>query len=128
VHVPVVPLECDLQVHERRGRVALIQEGEVVPEFKFEKKEVLSRKQAAGWLSAIAKALGSDGSFELEREGEKLSLYVADDVKFELEVEIKDDETELEIELKWPTTPTRPEPPKRVAPAKRTRRRRASPT
>jgi amphi-Trp domain-containing protein len=97
-----------------------------VPEFKFEKKEVLSRKEAASWLSAIAKALGSDGSFELEREGEKLSLYVADDVKLELEVEIKDDETELEIELKWPTTPTRPETPKPVASAKRTSPKRTS--
>lgn len=99
----------------------------MVPEFKFEKKEVLSRKEAAGWLSAIAKALGSDGSFELERGGEKLSLYVADEVRLELEVEIKDDETELEIELKWPTTPTRTEPPKPVASAKRTRGRRATP-
>lgn len=97
-------------------------------EFKFEKKEVLSRKEAAGLLSAIAKALGSDGSFELEREGEKVSLEVADEVRLEFEVEIEDDETELEIELKWATTPIRPEPPKPVAAVKRTRRRRGSPT
>ncbi len=98
-----------------------------MPEFKFEKKEALTRKEAAAWLSAIAKALGSDGSFELEREGEKLSLSVADEVRVELEVEIEDDETELEIELKWRTTPTPAEPPKPVVPAKQARGRRATP-
>lgn len=98
----------------------------MVPEFKFEKKEALSRKAAADWLSAIAKALGSDGSFELEREGEKLSLYVADEVRLELEVEIKDDATELEIEIKWQTTPTPAERPKPVASARRTKARRAT--
>ena len=104
-----------------------------MPEFKFEKKEALSRKEAAGWLSAIAKALGSDDGFELERGGEKLKLDVADEVMLELEVEIDDDETELEIEIKWPTNPKPPEPPKPAArptpadAAKRTGGRQASP-
>jgi amphi-Trp domain-containing protein len=72
-----------------------------MPEMKFEQKENLSRAEAAARLSAIADALGSDDKFELERGGEKLELRVPDQVRFELEVEIKDDETELEVEIKW---------------------------
>jgi len=72
-----------------------------MPEMKFEQKENLSRTEAAARLSAIADALGSDDKFELERDGEKLELRIPDQVRFELEVEIKDDETELEVEIKW---------------------------
>ncbi len=97
-----------------------------MPEFKFEKKEVLTRQEAAEWLSAIASALGSDDRFELERAGETLTLDVADEVRLELEVEIEDEETELEIELKWSTTPESPEPPTGATPAKRTRSKRAA--
>jgi amphi-Trp domain-containing protein len=72
-----------------------------MPEMKFEQKESLSRAEAAARLSAIADALASDDKFELERGGETLELRVPDQVRFELEVEIKDDETELEVEIKW---------------------------
>ena len=85
---------------------------------KFEQKEVLSRKEAAARLSAIADALGSDDKFELERGGEKLELRVPDEVRFELEVEIKGDETELEVEIKWSSATE--------TPAKRSNDRRAS--
>lgn len=68
---------------------------------KFEKKESLSREDAAALLSEIAKALASDGEFKLERSGEELKLDVADEVRVEFEVEIDDEETELELELKW---------------------------
>ena len=74
-----------------------------MPELKFEQKETLSRADAAARLSAIADALGSDDKSELERAGEKLELRVPDEVRFEWEVEIKDDETELEVEIKWST-------------------------
>jgi amphi-Trp domain-containing protein len=70
-------------------------------EMKFEQKEFLSRMEAAGRLAAIADALGSGDKFELERGGEKIELRVPDQVRFELEVEVKDDETELEVEIKW---------------------------
>ena len=72
-----------------------------MPKMKFEQKENMSRTEAAARLSAIADALGSDVEFELERGGEKLELHVPDQVRFELELEIKDDETELEVEIKW---------------------------
>jgi amphi-Trp domain-containing protein len=98
-----------------------------MPEFKFEKKEVLTRKEAAGWLSAIAKALSSGDEFELERGGGKLKMDVADKVMLEIEVEIDDHETELEIEIKWPTSPKAPERPKPTAAAKRRTRGRATP-
>ena len=100
-----------------------------MPEMKFEQKEDLSRKEAAARLSAIADALGSDDKFELERGGEKLELRVPDQVRFELEIEIKDDETELEVEIKWssatvtpPKRSTARRPPKRST-ARRTSRR-----
>jgi amphi-Trp domain-containing protein len=70
-------------------------------EMKFEQKEFLSRMEAAGRLAAIADALGSGDKFELERGGEKIELRVPDQVRFELEVEVKDDETELKVEIKW---------------------------
>jgi amphi-Trp domain-containing protein len=79
-----------------------------MPEMKFERMETLSRMEAAARLSAIAEALGSDDKFELERGGEKLELSVPDQVRFELEVEIKDDETELEVEIKWSTATEEP--------------------
>ncbi len=68
---------------------------------KFEKKERLSREDAAALLSDIAKSLASDGEFKLERSGEELKLDVADEVRVEFEVEIDGEETELELELKW---------------------------
>jgi amphi-Trp domain-containing protein len=74
---------------------------------KFEKKEVLSRKDAAARLSEIAEALGSGGDFELQGGGEKLKLDVADEVTFELEVELEGETTELEMEIKWSTSTPR---------------------
>ncbi len=74
-------------------------------EVKFEKKETISRAEAAARLSEVAKALGSTDAFELKRGGETLKLDVPDQVTLELEVEIEDDETELEFELKWSNKP-----------------------
>jgi amphi-Trp domain-containing protein len=77
-------------------------------EMKFEQKEELSRAEAAARLSAIADAFGTGDKFELERGGETLELRVPDHVRFELEVELKDDETELEVEIKWSTATEEP--------------------
>lgn len=83
-------------------------------EMKFERKELLSRKEAAARLLEVAEALGSSGDFELQGGGEKLQLDVANEVTFELEIELEDGKTELEIEIKWSSstpqvapTPTR---------------------
>jgi amphi-Trp domain-containing protein len=88
-----------------------------MPAMKFEQKQTLSRAEAAARLSAIADALGADEKFQLERGGEKLELDVPDQVRFELEIEIKGDETELEVEIKWSTAtePAKAQKPKRAA-------------
>jgi amphi-Trp domain-containing protein len=72
-----------------------------MPKLKFEKKETLSRKEAAARLREIAQALGAGEEFELKRGGEKLEFDVPNEVSFELEIEIEDGETELEVEIKW---------------------------
>jgi amphi-Trp domain-containing protein len=72
-----------------------------MPKLKFEKKETLSRKEAASRLREIAQALGAGQEFELKRGGEKLEFDVPDEVTFELEIEIEDGESELEVEIKW---------------------------
>ena len=74
-------------------------------EMKFERKELLSRKEAAARLLEVAEALGSSGDFELQGGGEKLQLDVANEVTFELEIELEDGKTELEMEIKWSSTP-----------------------
>jgi amphi-Trp domain-containing protein len=76
-----------------------------MPKLKFEKKETLSRKEAAARLREIAQALGAGGEFELNRGGETLEFDVPNEVSFELEIEIEDDETELEVEIKWSSQP-----------------------
>jgi amphi-Trp domain-containing protein len=85
-----------------------------MPKLKFEKKETLSRKDAAARLKEIAQALGAGGEFELNRGGETLEFDVPNEVSFELEIEIEDDETELEVEIKWSSQPA-------AASAKRTK-------
>ncbi|HEX4089188.1 MAG TPA: amphi-Trp domain-containing protein [Trebonia sp.] len=75
----------------------------MMPRLKFEKKETLSRKEAAARLTEIAQALGAGEQFELKREGEKLEFDVPNKVMFELEIEVEDGKTELEVEIKWST-------------------------
>ena len=68
---------------------------------KFEKKERLTRKEAAAWLSSIAESLNSDGDLDMARDGESITLSMASHVRFEFEIEIDGEESEIEIELKW---------------------------
>ena len=85
-------------------------------ELKFERKATVSRADAAVLLAEIAQALASEGEFKLERDGQKLELGVAAEVRMEFEVEIEDAETEIEIELKW-SSGTAPPGPASPAPA-----------
>lgn len=80
---------------------------------KFEKKERLTRKDAAARLSAIAESLSSDGDLDMARDGESIKMSMASHVRYEFEVEIDGEESEIEIELKWqnsaePTTQAKP--------------------
>ena len=87
---------------------------------KFEKKERLTRKEAAARLSAIAESLSSDGDLDMARDGESIRMSTASHVRFEFGVEIDGEESEIEIELKWqnsaePTAQVKPTTTRRGA-------------
>jgi amphi-Trp domain-containing protein len=77
----------------------------LVSDLELERKESLSRAEAAKRLSTFAEALAAGGKVELDLGGTSLSLHVADDVRMEFEVEVKGDEIEVEMELTWSTAP-----------------------
>ena len=70
---------------------------------KVELKELVSRDDAAAWLSTLAKALASDGHVELPVGPSVMTVHVPDRVRAEVEVEVDRDEVEVEIEFKWST-------------------------
>ena len=72
-------------------------------DMKLERKETLSRQQAAQRLSALARALAEGGDVEMDLGGTTVSLHVPDSVRAEFEVEVDGDELELELELTWST-------------------------
>jgi amphi-Trp domain-containing protein len=76
-----------------------------VSDLEIERKESLSRQEAAKRLMTIAEGLAGEGEVELDLGGTSLSLRVADDVRVEVEVEVDGDEIELEVELKWSRRP-----------------------
>ncbi len=71
---------------------------------KLERKESLSREDAAVWLHALSSAFRHGGDAELPMgESGTLSLHLPDHVKAEFEVEVDGDEVEVEIEFTWST-------------------------
>jgi amphi-Trp domain-containing protein len=68
---------------------------------EFEEKETLGREAAAQRLRAIADALERHNGLRLNRGGKIVDVRVADEVAFELEVEVEADESSIEIEIKW---------------------------
>jgi amphi-Trp domain-containing protein len=68
---------------------------------KIQSEELVSREGAAARLHAIADALAAHNDVEMEWEGKRLTVRVADQVTLEVEIEVDEDKTELEIELKW---------------------------
>jgi amphi-Trp domain-containing protein len=71
---------------------------------KLERKQSLSREDAAVWLHALSRAFKQGGEAELPMgEGGTLSLHLPDNVTAEFEVEVDGDEVEVEIEFKWST-------------------------
>jgi amphi-Trp domain-containing protein len=70
---------------------------------KLELKEVVSRDDAAAWLSTLSRAFGSDGHVELPIGPGIVSVHVPDRVRAEIEVEVEGDEVEVEVEFKWST-------------------------
>ncbi len=70
-------------------------------------KEIVSRDDAATWLSTLSRAFGSDGHVELPLGPSTVSVRVPERVRAEIEVEVEGDEVGIEIEFKWSTA----EPP-----------------
>lgn len=74
---------------------------------KVERKESLSRKQAAQWLSALSKAFDRGGEVTLPLGTGTISLNLPEQVAAEFEVEVDGDEVEIEIEFTWSTADRR---------------------
>jgi amphi-Trp domain-containing protein len=69
---------------------------------KVERKESLSRDDAATWLSLLARAFNTAGDHaELPFGTSSVSLHIPDRVRAELEVEVEGNEVEVEVEFKW---------------------------
>lgn len=77
---------------------------------KVERKESLSRAEAAVWLSALSKAFARGGDVTLPMGSNTVSLHLPEQVRAEFEVEVDGDEVEVEVEFKWSTGHPSPEP------------------
>jgi amphi-Trp domain-containing protein len=70
--------------------------------FEVEKRETLSRDEAATRLRRIANLLSGAGEeVKFDRNEMKFKVAIPDQVQWKVELEINDKESELEIELKW---------------------------
>jgi amphi-Trp domain-containing protein len=73
----------------------------------FERKKVLSREEAAVWLSALSRSFAHGGEAALPvGGGGTITLHMPDEVRAEFEVEIKDGEVEVELEFSWSLAPS----------------------
>jgi amphi-Trp domain-containing protein len=77
-------------------------------DLEIERKERVTRAQAAKMLSALADALAGGAEAEFDLGGTSLTVRVADDLRMEVEVEVDGTEIEMEIELKWSTAKADP--------------------
>ncbi len=70
--------------------------------FEVERRETLTRDEAATRLRRIANLLsGSGEEVKFDRGEMKFKVSITDRVEWKVELELDDDESELEIELKW---------------------------
>jgi amphi-Trp domain-containing protein len=70
--------------------------------FEVEKRETLSRDEAATRLRRIANLLSQSGEeVNFDRDEMKFKVAIPDHVEWKVELEIDKEESELEIELKW---------------------------
>ena len=64
-------------------------------------QELLSREAAAERLRALADEIARQNEVEFQREGQRFTVRVPDQVTFCLEIEVGDEGSEIEVELKW---------------------------
>ena len=73
---------------------------------KVERKQSLSREDAAVWLHALSRAFAHGGEVELPMgDGGTVGLHLPEQVRAEFEVEVEGDQVEVEVEFKWSTRP-----------------------
>ena len=68
---------------------------------ELETSATITREQAAAHLRTLADHLERHNDVEFVRDGRRYTVDVADEVKFEIELEVDDDGNELEIEISW---------------------------
>jgi amphi-Trp domain-containing protein len=70
--------------------------------FEVERREKVSRKEAATRLRRIANLLAGEGEeVKFERGGMQFELSVPEELEMKVELELDGKENELEIELTW---------------------------
>lgn len=69
--------------------------------FSVERKERVSREEAAARLRDLADMLARHNDIEFDRGGMRFTVHVPDEVELKIELEVESDERELEIELTW---------------------------
>jgi amphi-Trp domain-containing protein len=70
--------------------------------FEVEKREKLTRDEAATRLRRIANLLsGAGDDVKFSRGGMDFEVTIPEQVEWKVELELDDEESELEIELKW---------------------------
>lgn len=70
--------------------------------FEIEKRETLTRDEAATRLRRIANLLSGTGEeVKFDRGEMKFKVAIPEKVEWKVELEIDEKENELEIELKW---------------------------
>ena len=83
---------------------------------KVERKESVSRQDAADWLELLAKAFAEGGHAELRFGPDVVSMRVPDRMRAEFEVEVEGHEVEVELEFKWSTASSDAAPPEKAEP------------
>jgi amphi-Trp domain-containing protein len=70
--------------------------------FEVERRETLSRDEAATRLRRIANLLSGAGEeVKFNRDEAKFKVAIPDHIEWKVELEMDEKESELEIELKW---------------------------
>jgi amphi-Trp domain-containing protein len=80
-----------------------------VADVEFERKQSLSRREAAVWLSVLSKGFADGDEVKLPvGGGGTVTLRLPDEVLAEFEVSVSSDEVEVELEFTWSLTPSEP--------------------
>lgn len=70
-------------------------------DFEHATEEQLSREAAAQRLRDLADELARHNEVSFLRNGNRVTVDVADEVTFEFEVELEDGGAEIEVEISW---------------------------